>query len=158
MYVDRTRVRGWRRAQRQASAEASVVTVCSETDRIEVVGEVECIEDELARAHVVVVPLRIGSGTRLKILEGWAHGVPVVSTVLGAEGLPARHEDNILLAESPVEFARACGRALTDDTLRIALAASGRRTVAGRFDTGAVSAALVALVRTELGLDETCRV
>ena len=57
--------------------------------------------EELAAARVVVVPLLSGSGTRLKIVEAWAAGRAIVSTTLGAEGLPARHEGNILLADTP---------------------------------------------------------
>src|SRR5207249_5012557 len=56
--------------------------------RIQVVGPVENAIRELARARAAVVPLLTGSGTRLKILEAWAAGLPVVSTTVGAEGLP----------------------------------------------------------------------
>ena len=58
--------------------------------RIEVAGSVADAVSELARSRVAVVPLLTGSGTRLKILEAWAAGLPVVSTTLGAEGLPVR--------------------------------------------------------------------
>ena len=62
--------------------------------RIEVVGPVQDAVCELARSRVAVVPLLSGSGTRLKILEAWAAGLPVVSTTLGAEGLPVRDGEN----------------------------------------------------------------
>ena len=73
--------------------------------RIEVQGQVDDAIAELARARVAVVPLLAGSGTRLKILEAWAAGLPVVSTTLGAEGLPARDGEHLLLADGAAAFA-----------------------------------------------------
>ena len=63
--------------------------------RIEVIGPVDDAVRELARARVAVVPLLAGSGTRLKILEAWAAGLPVVSTTIGAEGLPVHATESI---------------------------------------------------------------
>ena len=71
-----------------------------------VAGRVPEIEPELARADVAVVPLRIGSGTRLKILESFAHRIPVVSTTIGADGLDVEDGVHLLLADRPEEFAR----------------------------------------------------
>ena len=73
--------------------------------RIVCTGPVEDSLSVIAASRVAVVPLLAGSGTRLKIIEAWAAGVPVVSTVLGAEGLPAVHGQLILLADTPAEFA-----------------------------------------------------
>ncbi|MEK7407772.1 MAG: glycosyltransferase [Acidobacteriota bacterium] len=81
--------------------------------RIELTGPVEDAIAELAAAKVVVVPLLAGSGTRFKILEAWAAGRPVVSTTVGAEGLPARDGENILLADTPVAFAAAVSSLLS---------------------------------------------
>ena len=81
---------------------------------VTVVGEVPSMEEELARASVAVVPLRYGSGTRVKILESFAHRVPVVSTTLGAEGLDAEDGVHLLLADDPEEFAAATVRLLGD--------------------------------------------
>ncbi len=61
-----------------------------------------------AAADVVVVPIRTGGGTRIKILEAFAHDRPVVSTSVGAEGLAVRHEREILLADTPEDFVAAC--------------------------------------------------
>jgi len=81
----------------------------------------------LAASQVVVAPLRIGSGTRVKILEAWAAARPVVSTTLGAEGLPARDGVNLLVADRPEEFAQAVSSLLESAELRRSLGASGRR-------------------------------
>jgi hypothetical protein len=83
-----------------------------------VVGRVPAMEPELAQADMVVVPLRVGSGTRIKILESFAHRIPVVSTTLGAEGLDVEDGVHLLVADDPADFAAACGRLLTDEALR----------------------------------------
>jgi glycosyltransferase involved in cell wall biosynthesis len=85
---------------------------------VTVVGRVPDMEPELARADLVVVPLRVGSGTRIKILESFAHRIPVVSTTLGAEGLDVEDGVHLLVADDPDDFAAACGRLLTDVGLR----------------------------------------
>ncbi len=97
--------------------------------RIEATGPVEDALRELARARVVVVPVLAGSGTRVKILEAWAAARPVVSTRLGAEGLPAVHGQNLLLADSPHEILEAILLLLKDTDLRRRLGQAGRRTV-----------------------------
>ncbi len=101
--------------------------------RIEVVGAVEDAIGELARARVAVVPLLTGSGTRLKILEAWAAGLPVVSTRVGAEGLPVLDGENALLADGPVEFAAAVTRLLACKELRSTVGLSGRLLLEKEF-------------------------
>lgn len=73
--------------------------------------------NELARARIVVAPILASSGTRLRILEAWAAGRPVVTTGAGALGLTARNEEELLLAEEPAAFADAIARVLADDDL-----------------------------------------
>ena len=82
---------------------------------VTVVGQVPDIDTELARADLVLVPIRFGSGTRLKILEAFAHRIPVVSTGLGAEGLDAVDEHHLLIADTPDAIAIACARLLEDE-------------------------------------------
>jgi polysaccharide biosynthesis protein PslH len=101
--------------------------------RIEVTGPVEYAVAELARSRVAVVPLLAGSGTRLKILEAWAAGLPVVSTTIGAEGLPARHGENLLLADAAAPFAEAVSGLLSSPDLRATLGAAGRLLVQTSF-------------------------
>jgi glycosyltransferase involved in cell wall biosynthesis len=76
---------------------------------------------ELAKADIVTVPVRYGSGTRVKILEAFAHRIPVVSTTPGAEGLGAEHGRHLLLADTAQSFADACEELLTDVGLRVTL-------------------------------------
>jgi glycosyltransferase involved in cell wall biosynthesis len=99
---------------------------------VEVRGHVPDVDDELGRADVVVVPLRQGSGTRIKILEAWAHGVPVVTTGIGAEGLDVIDGRDAIVADDPAAFAAAISRVVGDQALRNGLIAAGR----ARFDDG----------------------
>lgn len=85
---------------------------------VTVVGRVPDMGPELARADLVVAPVRYGSGTRVKVLEAFAHRIPVVATSLGAEGLGAHHGRELLLADEPGSFAAACSRLLADQALR----------------------------------------
>lgn len=101
---------------------------------VTVVGEVPAMEHELAQASVAVVPVRYGSGTRIKILESFAHRVPVVSTTLGAEGLDAVDGVHLLLADDPVEFSAAIRRLLADAQLRVRLAESAEAFYLERYD------------------------
>ena len=101
--------------------------------RIEVVGPVEDAVSELARSRVAVAPLLAGSGTRLKILEAWAAGVPVVSTTLGAEGLGARDGEHLLLADGAADFTLAVSRLLACTNTRASLAIGGRLLLEKEF-------------------------
>jgi hypothetical protein len=80
-----------------------------------------------------VVPLLTGSGTRLKILEAWAAGLPVVSTTIGAEGLPVRDGENALLADGAEAFAGAVTRLLTCRELRRSIGSAGRLLLEKEF-------------------------
>ena len=101
--------------------------------RIEVVGPVVDAVYELARSRVAIVPLLTGSGTRLKILEAWAAGLPVVSTTVGAEGLPVRDGENVLLADGAEAFAGAVTRLLTCKELRRSIGSAGRLLLEKEF-------------------------
>jgi len=85
---------------------------------VEVTGTVPSVVDHLREAAVLVVPLRIGGGTRIKIYEGMAVGKATVSTFVGAEGLDVHHERDILLANDPRQFACYMVRLLRDEDLR----------------------------------------
>jgi len=101
--------------------------------RIELAGPVANAIEALAAARVVVVPLLEGSGTRLKILEAWAAGRAVVSTTLGAEGLPAGDGEHLLLADTPEAFAAAVSRLLASPGDRQRLGRAGRQLYERQF-------------------------
>jgi glycosyltransferase involved in cell wall biosynthesis len=109
---------------------------------IEVAGFVEDLRPSLAEAAVVVVPLRLGGGTRLKILEAMAMGKPIVSTSLGAEGLDATHGRELLLADDPARFAAEVRRVLDDPALAARLGKAARAFVERRFSWRASARAL----------------
>lgn len=88
------------------------------SDSIEVTGTVPSMIDHLRRAAVLVVPLRMGGGTRIKIYEGMALGKATISTSIGAEGLDVQHERNIVIADDPRQFAEYITRLLRDERLR----------------------------------------
>jgi glycosyltransferase involved in cell wall biosynthesis len=101
---------------------------------ISVTGTVEDVRPFYRYAASVIVPARIGSGTRLKALEAMAAGVPVVSTTLGVEGLNVTPGQNVLLADSPADFAAAVGRLREDNAEWHTLSEGGRRLVAEHYD------------------------
>jgi polysaccharide biosynthesis protein PslH len=96
-------------------------------------GFVEDIRPYVAASHVYAIPLRAGSGTRIKVFEAMAMGRPVVSTRIGVEGLEVTPEEHYLAADRPDEFAEAILRLLGDAELRARLAGSARRLLERRF-------------------------
>jgi glycosyltransferase involved in cell wall biosynthesis len=105
----------------------------SELPGVEFVGEVEDVRPHLERASVVVVPLRIGGGSRLKILEALAAGKAVVSTSIGAEGLDLESGQQLLTADTPDDFARQVSKLLRSPQERRELGSRGRDLVVQRF-------------------------
>jgi polysaccharide biosynthesis protein PslH len=90
------------------SPTAKVKALQSTEMRVAVTGSVPDVRPYLASHQLFVVPLRVGGGTRLKIYEGMAMGLPTVSTTIGAEGLPVANGEHIVLADDPESFGRAC--------------------------------------------------
>jgi sugar transferase (PEP-CTERM/EpsH1 system associated) len=102
----------------------------AETEKsLHLTGWVEDIRRFLARSAVCIVPLRIGGGTRLKIFEAMAMGKPVVSTTIGAEGLPVQSGKNILFADTPQDFAASVLSLLRDSNQRRQLGTAARTLV-----------------------------
>jgi glycosyltransferase involved in cell wall biosynthesis len=106
----------------------------TQDERVSVHGFVEHVEPLYERAAVCVVPLRAGSGVRVKILEALAAGVPVVSTSVGAEGLDLIPGTHLLIADEPQAFANALLTLLASPERRATLAAAGRAQVLERYD------------------------
>lgn len=119
---------------------------------VEVTGRVAEIAPWFAASRVLVVPLRFGGGTRLKILEAMAHGVPVVTTSLGCAGLDVEHERDIVVADDHAEFARWVDRLLADDELARAIGMGGRATVVSRYDWRTIGDALEPALRALPGV------
>lgn len=109
---------------------------------VEILGMVDEVAPYIDRAAVIVVPLRIGGGTRLKIVEALAKGKAVVSTRLGAEGLDVVHDEHLLLADEPDDFAIQVGRVLDDGQLARRLGRGGRKLMEQRYSWQSIVARL----------------
>ncbi|MCA9935306.1 MAG: glycosyltransferase [Ardenticatenaceae bacterium] len=107
----------------------SVVLALQEDPRICVTGTVEDVRAYLRRATIVVIPLRMGAGTRIKALEAAAMGKPIVSTSIGLEGIEFHHQKHALIADSPSQLATACLYLLDNPQKQEELGANARMTV-----------------------------
>ena len=132
------------------------VTALDGHDGIEVAGEVEHLAAVYARSTLMVVPLLSGSGTRLKVLEAMAAGLPVVSTPLGAEGLGLVDGEHLLLADGAKPFADAVLHLLRDPELGRRLAVRSQERVAAEFDWDRIAELNLAAWQ-ELGTVESAR-
>ena len=106
---------------------------------IEVTGRVDDVRPHVAAATVYVVPLRIGGGTRLKIFEAMSMGKAVVSTTIGAEGLPVTDGRDVSIADEPEAFANAVLRLIANTDERRRMESSARQLVVERYDWSAVA-------------------
>ena len=122
----------------------------AEREGVIVTGRVPEIKPYFAEATVFVVPLRIGSGTRLKILEALAMGKAIVSTTVGAEGLDLKDGEEIFIADEPTTFADAVTRLLTEPSLRRRIGENGRARVERDYDWRSIGEKLHNLY-TEIG-------
>ena len=118
------------------------VTALGEKPGIEVTGRVRDVRPFCHEALASVVPLRIGGGSRLKILEAMASDLPIVSTRLGAEGIETKHGENILLADSDEDFVQAILTLCSDEKLGARLTKAGRQLVEATYDWPVLAARL----------------
>jgi len=125
-----------------------LVSAGQRDNRIAVVGPVADERQYLQRCSALVLPIRIGGGSRLKALVALASGLPIVSTGLGMEGLEADPDVHYLRADSAGGIAVALDRLLRDVTTRGRLAARGRALVEERYDWGAIAPLLRAAYRS----------
>ncbi|MFD7660226.1 glycosyltransferase family 4 protein, partial [Actinosynnema sp. NPDC059797] len=116
-------------------------------DGVRIFGLVPDVRTYVRAADVVAVPLRQGSGTRIKVLEAFAIGAPVVSTVIGAEGIDARDGEHLLLADEPEDFAEAVLRLLRDRTAAEQLAGRARELVRRKYGRETLLSTVEATVR-----------
>ena len=106
---------------------------------VSVTGTVPDVRPYLWESAVSIVPLRVGGGTRLKIFEAMAAGTPVVSTTVGAEGLPVKHGDTIRIADNASQFAAECLDLLQNANLRNTLAENGLDLIQQNFSWAQVT-------------------
>lgn len=116
------------------SPSQSVKELAAKDSRVVVTGRVDDVRPYIAKSKVFVVPLRVGGGTRLKILEAMAMGKAIVSTSIGAEGIAYSQDENILLADTPEEFANKTVNAIANSSKIQALGKSGRELVLESYD------------------------
>lgn len=121
------------------------------TEALDLLGFVEDIAPLMSSSAVFVCPIRSGSGVRVKLLEAFAHGIPVVSTYLGAEGLARQDSEFCLLSDDPVEFAEKVIQLLEDQQLADRLAARARKEVEANWDAAVLTQRLVESYRGVMG-------
>jgi glycosyltransferase involved in cell wall biosynthesis len=114
---------------------------------VDLVGPVEVLADELDRADVSVVPIRVGAGTRLKVVEALANHLPLVTTTVGCEGIAVRDGIDALIRDDAAGFADACVATLGDGELRQRLADAGAQLFGDRYDWRSIEAEVAALAR-----------
>jgi polysaccharide biosynthesis protein PslH len=106
---------------------------------IRLTGTVPDVRPHMADAAAMVLPLRVGGGTRIKVYEAMAMGAPVISTTIGAEGLDYTHGRNILIADTAEAFAEETIRLLQSPALAAGIAAEARTHVAEKYSWGSVA-------------------
>lgn len=115
-----------------------LLALMAETEGVEYFGEFNTTDDGFGCGDVLLVPLRAGGGTRIKILEAMARGIPVISTTLGIEGIEAEPERDYLKADTVEEFAKAIARLWRDPELRERLSVNGRALWMERYSPSAL--------------------
>ncbi len=106
---------------------------------VRITGWVDDIRPYLAHSAMCIVPLRIGGGTRLKIFEAMAMGKAMISTTIGAEGLPVRHSESIVLADDPEDFARQAVNLLRSPERRQHIGAAAHKMVTEKYSWAKVA-------------------
>ncbi len=123
----------------------SLVELSQRDKSVIVTGRVDDVRPYMERAAAYVIPLRIGGGTRLKVYEAMAMEQPIVSTTIGAEGLPVNHEQELLLADEPQAFADAVVSVLRNQALAQRLGQQAAQTVRTKFGWEGVTAEFIKL-------------
>jgi polysaccharide biosynthesis protein PslH len=132
--------------RKQGRAVFRIIGACPETLRkrllkapgVEMTGRVDQVRPHLTRAHAFVVPLRVGSGMRIRILEAMAFALPIVSTPIGCEGIAVEDGRHLLVVHSPEEMAEALLGLARDDSRAHTLRREGRRLVEKSYSVDAV--------------------
>jgi len=128
------------------------------SERIHVTGTVDDVRSFYASAVAAVVPLRSGSGTRLKILEAMAAGVPVVSTRLGAEGIEVEDDVHLLLADHSEKIIAAIDRIVSSSETRVRLSQAAQALVSKVYDWSLIGTSLYGIHEALVEAREPCAV
>jgi sugar transferase (PEP-CTERM/EpsH1 system associated) len=112
---------------------AELAEIARRDPRVVVTGKVPDIRPYVRRSAVYIVPIRVGGGTRLKVLDAMASGKAIVSTSIGCEGITVRPGEDLMVADSPAEFAASAVALLRDAAKRRQLGASARRLVERKY-------------------------
>lgn len=118
---------------------------------LDLIGPVDSVAQELSSAHAVLVPIRFGGGTRLKVIEALAYGVPVISTRAGAEGIEAADGEQLLLSDTPDEIVAAVRRLIQEPGLAERLSSAGRSLYERSYRPQATATAVGNLLGQLLG-------
>jgi glycosyltransferase involved in cell wall biosynthesis len=121
------------------------VRALGDEPEVRVCDFVDDLHSLYAAADVAVIPLRAGGGTRIKILEAFAYGVPVVSTTLGAEGIEAAADEHLLLADTAEKFAQACLKVKEHPELAEKLACRGAALLAAKYSPAKIQERVAAV-------------
>lgn len=125
------------------NAPKELVSLLRSIPGIQYHGEVDDALDFMRSGSILVVPLLTGSGIRIKILEGMACGMSVITSPVGAEGIDAGDDRHLLIADSPEEFARNIQHTMTDPALRERLGNEARKLAKEKFDTFTIASGLL---------------
>lgn len=106
--------------------------LCESYNNIFVTGYVNDVDEMYVKSDVMVVPLFVGSGQRVKIIESFSKGIPVISTSIGAEGLDCITDYNVVIADTDIEFVDSL-RKMSDDTFRKKIASNARKTFEEKY-------------------------
>jgi glycosyltransferase involved in cell wall biosynthesis len=110
-----------------------LLDMARDDERIEVLGYVDDVRPYFAGATISICPIRDGGGTRLKILDAMAMGMPIISTTIGCEGIDVSPGKNVLIADTPEEIVNSIGKLINDDMLREKLSNYARITVENKY-------------------------
>jgi len=117
------------------------------SDNVIVTGFVDDVRPYIRRSNVYVVPLRMGSGTRLKVLEAMAMKIPIVTTSIGCEGIDVHNGESVLIADDPQSFADSVIRLMNDQSLRRKLTENGYETVTAQYTWSVIGEQVEALYK-----------
>lgn len=123
----------------------SAIRALAASPEVDILGAVDDVAEAYRQAHAVIVPIRAGGGTRIKILEAFAFRRPVVTTTIGVEGIAARHNEHALIADEPLDLARQCARLIASPGLGERLARQAEALFQAEYSLAALGRRIRAL-------------